>query len=503
MTLEHLLQRLSELEARVRTLEHENQTLRDENKQLRDENNALKKRIAELEEALKNKADSKTSKQPKFSLNYGVERNQPEQIEQKKRKRRKPSTGRVPNARKFEHPDNSLDIFPDDCSPAQCVLQRQQGAWRLVDGKAQYIRYSIYAPENTQTLPTIPGIRGNTSEYGIEIIVALAFLVYWIGISIDKAREIFEFFTGLALSKGQADSLLNQLAKDWEKEYAIIAATIVRAAVLYVDETGWKVGKKNCYTWIFSTLTEVLYKCGVGRGKDVLNETLGEKFDGTGVSDDYAAYDSIFSKHQLCWAHPLRKSLELTLRNPENKEYRRFSAALFNVYYDAVRLSKDKRLTVGREAKAEMLERRLRRLCRRHGETIVTEKLAAESRKRDPQSLISVTSDSEATMIRLQNQLYEKSSNMFVFVRNPEVEPTNNRSERQARPEALARKASRTSKTDSGAKRRSIIMTVLASLDRRLKRFTLSEIVATVQESLHSGIALFLPLPKRPPPLEN
>lgn len=62
MPLEHLLARLSELEARVRTLEQENATL-----------NAY---IAELESALKNKADSKSAKKPLFSLNYSVERNQ-------------------------------------------------------------------------------------------------------------------------------------------------------------------------------------------------------------------------------------------------------------------------------------------------------------------------------------------------------------------------------------------------------------------------------------------
>jgi hypothetical protein len=30
-----------------------------------------------------------------------------------------------------------------------------------------------------------------------------------------------------------------------------------------------------------------------------LTEVLGDKFAGTGVTDDYAAYDSIFTRHQL------------------------------------------------------------------------------------------------------------------------------------------------------------------------------------------------------------
>ena len=143
----------------------------------------------------------------------------------------------------------------------------------------------------------------------LEILITLAFLVYWTGMSIDKARGILAFFTGLQLSKSQADSLLSQLATDWQVEYDAIAELIAAAAILYIDETGWKVGKKSCYTWIFSTLSTVLYKCGVGRGKIVLTEVLGEQFDGIGVTDDYSAYHTQFTEHQLCWAHFLRKAI--------------------------------------------------------------------------------------------------------------------------------------------------------------------------------------------------
>jgi hypothetical protein len=411
-----------------------------------------------------------------------------------KKKRRNPSTGRVPDAKKVDKTDSIVDIFPENTAKRNCILRDEQFVWRLIDGQAQYIHYRIYALENDKILPKIPGVRNSRSGYGIEIIIALAFLVYWIGISMDNACQVFKFFTGLVLSKGQADSLLNQLAKDWEVEYNHIAALIVRATILYVDETGWQVGKKHLYTWIFSTMSEVLYKVGVGRGKDVLDDVLGGQFSGTGVSDDYAAYDSAFTKHQLCWAHPLRKALELMLRNPENKEYGRFVKALFNIYYEAVRLSKDKRLSVGREAKAKELEARLRRICRRRGAEIITEKMVAKAKKADPQSTLAAISDSEAKLIRLQNQLVAKSSNFFVFVCDPAVESTNNRSERAARPEAMARKAARTSKSDKGAKRRGIIMTVFASWNKRWKDFSLEKIVATVNECIQKGIALCLPI---------
>jgi hypothetical protein len=106
------------------------------------------------------------------------------------------------------------------------------------------------------------------------------------------------------------------LAADWQAEYDAIAELVAAAAILYVDETGWKIGKRSCYTWIFSTLSHVLLKCGVGRGKAVLAEVLGTQFAGIGVTDDYSAYQSQFAEHQLCWAHFLRKAIALSLRNP-------------------------------------------------------------------------------------------------------------------------------------------------------------------------------------------
>ena len=243
---------------------------------------------------------------------------------------------------------------------------------------------------------------------------------------------------------------------------------------MYIDETGWKVGKRSCYTWIFSTLSTVLFKCGVGRGKAVLTDVLGEQFKGIGVTDDYSAYQSQFAEHQLCWAHFLRKAIALSLRNPDNRQYSRFVKSLFAIYYDAVRFSRDRRLSAGRQAKVNKLQSRIRMICRRYGE-----------------ELDDAAPADDAKFVRLQNELVDHTEKLFVFVLHTEVEATNNRSERQARSEAMARKATRTSKTESGAKRRGVIMSVLASLSKRLKHFTLDSVLSEIKHWYETGQSLF------------
>jgi hypothetical protein len=65
---------------------------------------------------------------------------------------------------------------------------------------------------------------------------------------------------------------------------------------------------------------------------------------------------------------------------------------------------------------------------------------------------------------------------LFTFVLDPEVEPTNNRKERQLRGAALDRKAGRTSKTAAGAQRRSVIVSGLESLRANLEKFNLATV---------------------------
>ena len=71
------------------------------------------------------------------------------------------------------------------------------------------------------------------------------------------------------------------------------------------------------------------------------------------------------------------------------------------------------------------------------------------------------------------------------------VEATNNRSERNLRKEAEVRKGGRTSKTQTGAQRRSVIMSVLATLNTRFETFTLDHLLAESARWRERGLSQF------------
>ena len=456
--------KISVLTERVETLESENAELRAENAELRAEN-------VELQKLLHQQGEQKSAKAPSFSENYSVDKNQGEA----KSKRGQKATGRRPQSEKLGFVQGHVQVYEAGVSKTACVERRVQYGWRFIEGQARYVCYHIYALPESKQLPEVVGLRNGRSEYGLEIILTVAFLHYWSGLSLDHVCGVVAFFTGLALSKSQANALLNQLSADWDAEYDTIAELLSRQMVLYIDETGWKVGKETCYTWAFSTAMHVLFRCGVGRGKAEAEAVIGTQFTGIGVTDDYGAYQSLFFEHQLCWAHLLRKAIKLRLQHPGETSYQLFLEQLYDIYLQAVRWQKDQRLTVGRAEKVTLLQDLICDLC-----TDAGVEMDAETMTTDRQ-----------TFIRLQNELIKGLDALFVFVAQPEVEATNNRSERNVRHEAMARKGGRTSKSQPGAKRRGIIMTVLATLNTRFEAFTLNRLIDEIGQWALDGLSRF------------
>ena len=68
-----------------------------------------------------------------------------------------------------------------------------------------------------------------------------------------------------------------------------------------------------------------------GSGQSGSPSDCRRKFGGIGVSDTYAAYETLFNEHQLCWAHLLGKAIKLALEHPRQTEYAKFLDQLCEV----------------------------------------------------------------------------------------------------------------------------------------------------------------------------
>jgi transposase len=433
----------------------------------------LKQRLAQYEPEVNREPPLAQADPPSPSASYSVDA---EERRRRPRKRKKKSPGRRPTELKFAQAQRVEAIYPDGVPRADCQLLRERAVWRLVDNRAVLVGYRIFGRPGGPE-PAIPGVTPRC-EYGIEILVVLAFLAYVIGLSLAKACAVLAFFCQLPLSRAQADALLRQLAHHWQDQFDTLCELIAHAAVVYLDETGWKVGREGCSLWTFASAGQRVFVFGCHKDAATLDALLPpEVFRGIGVSDDAAVYRNRFASGQKCWAHLLRKAIRLALLYPRKKKYQRFLDGLLDLYRDAKRVAGDGRLgEAGRKARIAELEGRLCELCVPH------QGGAAADR-----------SPPERDLCNLANELLDRlmDEELFTFVLHPEVEPTNNAMERLQRGPALERKAGRTSKTAAGAQRRSVIVSVLESLRANLEAFTLDSVLAEVRRWLEEGRSLF------------
>ena len=472
-----LERRWADLERRLSEVEADNQRLRADNQRLQAEVRRLTERLAQYEPEIRHEAMPAAADSAR-PTDYGLE-GETKRRQRRKRRRMKKSPGRRPTELKFNDAQRHEDVYADGVCRGDCTLVRQRAIWRLENGRAVLVGYGIFAGPDGQE-PRIPGVTPRC-EYGIEILVTLAFLVYIIGISLDKACAVLTFFCQLPLAKSQADALLRQLAQHWEGEFDLLCNLIAHAAIVYLDETGWKIGSAGCSLWTFASPLQCVFLFGCRKDDATLDQILPpEVFDGIGVSDDAGVYQGRFAQAQKCWAHLLRKAIKLTLLYPRKHRYQRFLDRLLQLYYDAKHAAADGRLgPEGHARRVADLEGRLCELCQpywRYGDE-------APPGTKPP----------ERDFLNLVNELMRlvMAEELFTFVLVPEVEPTNNSSERRCRGPAQDRKAGRTSKTVAGAHRRSVLVSVLESLRANLEKFTLASVLEEIGRWMSEGIGLF------------
>lgn len=171
-----------------------------------------KQRITELEQRnaeLQQKLDA-AGGTPKVDepFSFRAEEKRQEARGKKRRKRKdKGRRGRVRTADKIAQAQRTEDVYPDGVAPTDCWLSHTRTVWRLEQGRAVLVAYRVFRGPNNQ-YGIVPGVLGR-SEFSLEIVVTIAYLVYVIGLSFDKVCLVLDFFQNLKLSKSQADSLLH------------------------------------------------------------------------------------------------------------------------------------------------------------------------------------------------------------------------------------------------------------------------------------------------------
>jgi len=258
-------------------------------------------------------------------------------------------------------------------------------------------------------------------------------------VSYERLARLMSDLLGLEISEGALVNILGDSREAFAEQTGLIRANLLSGSILQSDETGMRVGKKTWWTWVFHHGKDCCFVTAPSRGKNVVEAFLGSHRPDYWVSDRLAAQMGWATKeHQVCLAHLLR-----------------------DVQYA---------IDAGDNAFAPPLAKLLRQACAigRRRERLADATLRSYAAKLDNrlnELLRIVPKDSEGE--KLQRTIKRFRQNLFVFVTNRELPPTNNGSEQAIRPCVTFRKVTNCFRSEWGATLYADIRSVLETARRR------------------------------------
>jgi len=278
--------------------------------------------------------------------------------------------------------------------------------------------------EISHPLQTSYGQGAAKVQLGPRALVLSASLNKVHGLTMRKTCRVLQDLCGLRLMAGGFSQALLRMAGRLKGVYDDLVETIRGSPAVFADETSWWVGGPGYWLWVFTTAEQTVYRVDRSRGSKVVNDILGDDFEGMLVSDCSSSYDPAgYAKHK-CIAHHLR-AIAKAMRLPETTdltyllEWKCFFQGVIALY------------------------------CLREVLGLEDFRSKRQAMERWSESLLS-RPVGQSGELSVRNRLLKQRSHLLGCLYEPAAEPTNNRAERALRPAVIARKISCGNKNECG-----------------------------------------------------
>lgn len=370
------------------------------------------------------------------------------------------------------------------------------------------VRHRSKHPDYPSTADGAAGI-----TLGNNVVALAALMRTQLGAPLRKIALFFSLVLGFSVSAAGVLNALRRLTLALAPTYQGLMATLRTCDVVHVDETGWRICSKSAWLWVFTNEHLTVYVIRYGRGKKVLIEVLGSNYSGWLVTDCLATYDSpLFPKKAKCVGHFLKslsdlealhtKPKELPSEKQEKPQDAKETLPLAPspatglagdlLLATAPKLTEDDHLKFPQQAKSILTMA----LNLKHSVPELSGEIYEATRSVIHHLLDNLLSEeiTEPNNLRLANRMRKHRKAMLAFLDHVEVEPTNNRAERQLRPGVLQRKISAGNRSEEGAQIHATLLTVFATAMQQCKSF-----LALAAQALRNPVEPVLALPARAP----
>ncbi len=258
-----------------------------------------------------------------------------------------------------------------------------------------------------------------------------------IGMSFGKVQAVLRVGFGLSVSRGGLSQIVARCAKVLAPTDAALVEQIRTAKLVAADETGWKVGGRLQWLWVFVSSRVTVYRIMAGRSYLEACSVLGAGFCGTLLRDGWAPYRRFRqATHQTCiGGHLIRRCHRILLTAKRGAA--RFPHAVLRLLQRALRLR----------------DHWLEQPPTPRGRAIHVGRLAAAMDR----LLAWQPTDNENR--KLVKHLRNERDALFTFLLDPTVPASNWWGEQAIRPAVITRKIWGGNRTAAGAVTQQVIIT--------------------------------------------
>jgi transposase len=347
-----------------------------------------------------------------------------------------------------DNPDIILNHSPNNCI---CCGEDLTGYEAQLTGSRQVIdippikpvitEHDVYkircrcGHENTAAFPE--GIVSPVC-YGPNTQSLVAYLSTRQYIPVERTAELMSNVFGLPISTGGVCYLLEKVRQKAVPVYEAIRQLVLRGNVIGADETGVNINGKNNWAWAFQNPKATYIAIHKSRGHKAIAKIMPEGFENNIlVTDCWASYfKDNAACHQLCTAHLLRELKFFIEKYPENTWVQRMNGLIVN----ALEMRRENKLTPPKSAEVTRTF------------LVLIQEPASQKIKE---------------LITFQDRMVKYSGYVFAFLKNPEIPPDNNGSERAIRNFKVKQKISGLFRSTSGAE---IFATLRSLIDTAIKQ---------------------------------
>lgn len=234
----------------------------------------------------------------------------------RKSKRQPPGAreGHEPKHREQRHVDEEKDASLSCCPECDSKLGdpievRDRVVEELVPARLHVTKYHIHrywcpsCKRKVEAQPpgVLPGQR-----FGIHLMLLVCYL-RTLGVTWEKERAYFQDSYGLKLSHGALVHMETVVAKALGKKYDELLQEVRGAKSVHFDDTGWPIDGEGHWLWVLLSKGAVWYTVENTRSRRIVEQHLGDLFDGVTVSDFLPSYRNLPYTQQKCLIHLLRE----------------------------------------------------------------------------------------------------------------------------------------------------------------------------------------------------